>query len=304
MTAETNEAVGRVVADVRLGRWVPPYQLRGVTDLAKREKAVAAVGAARAMFPVLAGPVVDASALREQIPEGTRASDLGCVRSPWDSGWIGMVGTSGIVDLTAFWSDPVEHYGPGTEARWRDFGHDWADVGTIITTAVFVGGRDIAQRRAIKTMGPLTSWSLAVSRDGRAMEYRASEFNRFVDADTVSSNVAGICYAFNFLNCRNIEIGAPRWSRPERHRIERTGVQVSEIMVLPSGKYRRSDVDGRLVGGGQPLTPVRGHIIKSGIDGRKCLFGNPNLVGAFWVPQHVRGSREVGEVEQRFTLVP
>lgn len=298
------EAIGRVVSDVRRGDWKPADELKGAMNV---EPGSPGHGRSAAQFiGWLPGPVVNMTAVQQMIQVGQTAGGLGCVRSPWQSGWMAYLTKPGIVTATAFWADE-----PESLKRWKDFEGDWDDVESVITAASFAGGYDRGRRQQIDTFGPVLSWSLAVDRDGKAMEYRGTPFNDAVDQDTISAAVIEVCYAFNFLNCRNIEIADARVPRTVRRRFEREGVApVSEIMVLPSGKYRRSDTDARPLGGGLPLTPVRGHIVKSGIDGRKHLFGRdgsdgrPAVEGAFWVPQHTRGSREVGEVEQSFTLVP
>lgn len=103
---------------------------------------------------------------------------------------------------------------------------------------------------------------------------------------------------FNFMNCRNVELVEPMRSRPVRRRLERQGLRISEIVVLPTGKMRRSD--GLPTPGSSPLTSVRGHFSEYGTNGKGLLFGK--YAGRFWVPQHARGDAANGEVRQTFRL--
>ncbi len=47
-------------------------------------------------------------------------------------------------------------------------------------------------------------------------------------------------------------------------------------------------------------TVYRGHVMRSGVDGRKHLFGNPKIVGRFWVPPGRR--KGVGEVVKTYKV--
>lgn len=287
------------------------------------------------------GPTVDATPLWGGRRIEVDADACECLFSPWPQGSMFTVNPDGkgIVG-TWFWSTCQEDYakpemreaiermpdahsgriGPArtwNDVMWQDSAvkEHWDDIAQVTQGLVWVGGpetqHDGSTRWAVR--GPMWTIALAVDFDGKLRGTQVLSHAPGIEEGLVrelsGSDQALLVLLFDYLNLRNIEI-APAADLPWRvtKRLARDGVTISELTILPVGKYRRHDRDRVPLGEGVPFTPVRGHPIRSGIDGRKHLFGfdgqggRPLVEGRFWVPSHARGSREVGEVIQEFTL--
>jgi hypothetical protein len=106
--------------------------------------------------------------------------------------------------------------------------------------------------------------------------------------------------ALNFMNCRNVELVEAQLPRAEARRVARLGERVHTINVFPVGRSTRSVRNG-VGGGGIPASPVMGHFAHYGErHGRGKLFGKHE--GKFWIPQHARGAKELGESKPRYRL--
>jgi len=294
----------------------------------------------RRVAEVMEGPTVDVTPWwhtlgREHLEGVNLYEDHDCCFAPWETGWLCTANTYKVKEAprgstagTMFWSTTRQDYDLGNvETRlfpdrpeaapattWHDATWDsvnvspaeWEEeIGAIISSVTFYRGPNKG-RPGYLTVGPVWMIRLAIDYDGKL---RDANWTRIVHEDVMEdalmhNDVLVLVSSLNFLNCRNISVEDAAIGRPARKRIARLGVNVSHLTVTPIGKYRRS-APGRVpLGDGMPLTSVRGHIIRSGVEGRKHLFGNPNIVGRFWVPQHARGSAEWGETIQEFELRP
>jgi hypothetical protein len=177
---------------------------------------------------------------------------------------------------------------------------DWDRVRWVANTFIWVGGRS-PDTGFMPTAGPVHMWQYAIYDDGEPADLHwvhIFEPYPMKHWDMAQLVVLG---ALNFLNCRNVSIEEPKRPRAERRRIERTGVQVHEIMVTPTGRSARSS--GESEGGIMPLTSVRGHFAHYGPKYEKgLLFGK--IEGRFWIPQYARGDAEHGEDEHSYVLEP
>jgi hypothetical protein len=280
-----------------------------------------------------AGPTIDITPLWNAV-EGKKiqVDECDCLFSPWPQASLFTVNPDGCgVVGTWFWSTVKEDYaeqsmkmltsrvpnGPSglsvarewDDVMWsgdEDLRAIWSEIGQVVQAMTWYSGPNMAGE-GFEVLGPVWSLALAVDFDGKCRSMNTLRFlpTDVMQDDLLESDLALLVRALDFLNLRNIEVAdSVGFPKPVRKRLDRADVRISELTVLPVGKYRRHDRDQRTVGEGVPFTPVRGHIIRSGVEGRKHLFGNPEVEGRFWVPAHARGARERGEVIQEFTLEP
>jgi hypothetical protein len=110
--------------------------------------------------------------------------------------------------------------------------------------------------------------------------------------------------AVNLLACTNITAEVPSRPRAESRRLARIGVTVKVLTIHPSGR-RSGPSRPRQLSEGVRLTSVRGHIAHYGAccpthEPRGLLFGK--RTGRVYVPQHGRGSAELGEIRKTYEL--
>lgn len=170
----------------------------------------------------------------------------------------------------------------------------------IYSTFVYIGGRS-AERGPFPTSGPVHCWRSAVYSDGAPADLHWAHLVPEYPLEHWDMAHLVLLGAWNFLNCRNVEIVEPTRPRAERKRIARTGVSVGIINVYPAGKQTRSQGQDVQPAGGVPLTSVRGHFAEYGERyGKGKLFGK--YEGRFWIPQYARGSAELGQANQSYRL--
>lgn len=296
----TAEAVAKVVADLKAARVDPPrFDHEIGFELAARSLAI------------VGGPVVDVSQIYQSILKKDSSTDLyadfPCILSPWENALYGWVNQYNNVFVASVGMIPKEGgYWPDGDHWDADNIPDWNVVEWIVIANVFIGGMGQSGRH-IRTTGPIYAFRYALDKDGAPLDihwiYFDSRFYGY-EGDEDQRDAVGLVLlnSLNFLNCRNIELVEPQRSRPERRRLERTGVTVKEINVFPVGRTSRSK-RGDPQHGGVPLTSVRGHFAMYGPKyGRGLLFGK--IEGRFWIPQHARGSTEFGENETNYKLIP
>jgi hypothetical protein len=103
-------------------------------------------------------------------------------------------------------------------------------------------------------------------------------------------------------NCVNVVLADAKrhYARPQQRRLDRIGTKFSELHIRPVSKSYRSDHPGTPLADMRPMHGVRGHFSEYGVNGKGLLFGK--LSGRFWIPPHVRGSKEHGEVDQGYVV--
>jgi hypothetical protein len=295
----TAEEIAKVVADLRKGR---VRQFVGHDDLFEA-----------ALKCADRGPVVDVTSVFNRMLEHKQIrfyEDHPEIIPPWPMVQFGWVNTFGnVYVLSVVCADPPEqHLLRGSDIvppndsipRWTDAltwetaePINWDNVKYCADVFLWAGGQTGDGIRT-QTVGPLYMWQLAIHEDGHPMDIH------WIDiglgklkhmADQFDNALLVLLQSLNFLNCRNITVVEPKRERHERKRIERSGVNVHEITILPSGKTTRHR--GEVVEGGVALHTVRGHFAHYGPRyGKGRLFGR--LEGKFWVDMHARGSPEHG----------
>lgn len=296
----TAEAIAHVVADLRHQRAQRvPRRLTAFDDDVTRE--------ARELVhdPV----VVDATAIYHSYLERDEIAvyeDHPCIAPPFEECVVAYVNEHGNVIAThlSIAADSRDPERPSAgESRWWDTDNDvdWDRVRWTVLGFVWLGGRD-GEGRAFPTMGPAHGWAFAIYDDGEPADLHWMQIVPKYPLERWDMAHLTVLGAMNFLNCRNVDIVEPRRPRAEARRIARTGVTVHTINVFPTGRSTRSD-SGAPLGGGIPLSSVRGHFATYGPEyGRGLLFGKYS--GRFWIPQFARGRAEHGVSEHDYRLRP
>lgn len=289
------EAIANVVADIKHGRISIPGERPVPRDLLSQWLD---------SDDIQDAITVDASALYRTIQPSTSLVDLygdhQCIAPPWDKAYLGFENRHGNVIVSQMFVKDSERHGPITPAdRWdTENPVDWDEVRWIVGCIIWVGGRSNTTGRAIATSGPVYMEQYAIYPDGAPADIHWTQFFDGWDANASEMHMRINLGVLNFMNCRNVDIVEPTRPRPERRRIERTGVRVHTINVFPVGKATRGS---RRDGDGVPLHSVRGHFALYGPEhGRGLLFGKH--AGRFFRPQHARGAADHGEIEHDYVL--
>lgn len=251
------------------------------------------------------GPVVDVTQIYHSLADSPKPvylyEDHPNIAPPWRSAFISYVNEHGNVVIMHLFSEEIEK-GDRTE-RWSDEKIDWSKVRWVTQITVWVGGKSVKLNQLFPVIGPLHTWFYATYEKGEPADIR---WVRLVPGYPMERWDMANCVmlgALNYMNCRNVEIVEPTRPRAESRRIARTGTRVHVINVFPVGKSTRSAGKGTNNNCGVPLTSVRGHFSCYGPDyGKGLLFGK--LAGRFWIPQHARGDKVLGESKHDYVLRP
>lgn len=317
------EAIARVVSDIRKGVVKSALTRDSVNAKTLYEMAVAFSGL---------GPVVDATPIYHALVDKAEPVDMygdHVIAPPWDFGSICYRNEHGNVivmsNQAVDWHDTDDNM-PMDKESWRkvadsmerlvggtsndrwdtDEPINWDDVRWTIDTFVWVGGRS-GDGRSFGTRGPVHLWRSAVYGDGTPADLHWVQLVHDYPMKHWDMAHLVLLGAFTFCNTTNCEIAEPARPRAEQKRVDRTGIRVSQIHVRPMGKTTRGEK--RL----EPLDltarhGVRGHMAHYGDccpgrhDPKGKLFGK--LQGRYWIPPHVRGNPEHGEIVQGYTLEP
>lgn len=290
--AVTAEAIAKVVADLRAGRFRSP----------RTGEEIARWGAAL----LGSGPIVDATAIYEGlVAKDTPVAvyeDHPCVAPPWDRAMVAYVNGHGNVIVMGL--SAAETHGESLPPGVWDTAEpiDWSEVRWIMTVVVYLGGRS-ETLGPIQTTGPMHIWRVAVYADGRPADINWVHLVPDCPMEQWDTAQLTLLGALNFLGCRNVDIAEPARPRAEARRVARTGVTVSEIVVFPAGRStKRSGEQRGIPVGAARLTKVRGHFAHYGPDyGKGLLFGK--YAGRFWHPAHAYGDETLGESSHDYKLV-
>lgn len=258
--------------------------------------------------------IVDVTAVYRQFIDGDESWNLyedSVVRPPFLAaayGWENRHGNAIVAMTVSLSRADVDLLGEDfDEYKWETMADthviDWEAVNWITTITVWCGGWSKTRQTHLPTFGPVALVKLAVDSDGRMLDASYICSMSRPTPDEAAIETAVVTKAITFLNCRNVEVLPPSRPKPERKRIDRYGVRVSEIHVMPAGAWRRRDGRPQPVrlGSSTPYGTVRGHVAKYGpAYGRKLLFGK--YEGEFWIPQHARGSAEAGVVKHEYEV--
>lgn len=120
-------------------------------------------------------------------------------------------------------------------------------------------------------------------------------------ADAALSSAYVALLAISFMHCKNIIIEDDQGSVPSAKWHRRQGIPIVTHKVLniaPMREVLRREGGSDEVGGKRALHICRGHFAT--YTDERPLFGR--VAGTFWVPQHVRGTKEAGEVIKDYAI--
>lgn len=301
-TSSTAEEVAKVIRDLKMNR-----VMVGRTDSGLEE-----LNADTAKLAEWAD-VIDATAIWDRWvnDEGGRyVYEDHRICPPWDNALIGYVNGFGnvtilsarTIDITGdYHTDEriamVEHWTAMTDT------HDieWERVRWVMHVAVYMGGRGGGE--PVQTQGPLHVWRVAVYPDGEIADVNWIKIRDDLEVSLWDTAMMVLLDTYNLCNCVNVHVVEPDRPRPQRKRLSRMGVTVSEIHVKPVSRSYRGKGTPLSAFPSSPLSAVRGHFANYGPKyGRGLLFGK--YEGRYWVPQHVRGSEVFGVTEQEYAVEP
>lgn len=108
--------------------------------------------------------------------------------------------------------------------------------------------------------------------------------------------------ASSFMSCKNVQLIENQPPRHERRQREREGkmpaTKYYTLEIEPMKKILRTEGKSEEVGLKKALHICRGHFAHYTPD--KPLFGK--VSGRFWIPAHVRGSKEAGEIKKDYKI--
>lgn len=292
----TAEPIAEMVADIRAGRVTHPVNNSAVNTTLLR----------RAQKPQ---PVVDCTAIfaaQQARDEIALYEDHPSITPPWDDALLCYVNTFNNVIVLQVHRYQFDGPAPGQRDWFTENDVDWSQVRWIAETTIWVGGR-AGDGTYLPTSGPCHMFRHAINGDGSPADInwlallvpggRRAERQDLDDPNQGIWDGALITLgaALNFLGASNVEVAEPQRPRPARRRLARTGVTVQTIVVRPPGKQRAAQSAPRPIEAGeQVFSPVRGHWVRYGVEGREgLLFGKYS--GKFWVPAHIRGEADGGQ---------
>lgn len=270
--------------------------------------------------------VVDITAIYEQVQAmtGFAPYDQVC-RPPWMEAILCMDDRKNdgtyLVTLTALdTTDPValealrrQERRLGIEVGTDWLAQHWAMTLNIMGVA-YEGGSPLG------VLGPMATYGLTIDADGAPTTIRGRvaplvavtpqgvhtglDPNNPDDVrgyESIMEELMSTCLAaLTFLNCRNVTVAVPHRQRAQARRLDRIGVEVTEIHVYSMGRT----VQGTRPlssEGGVPAHTVRGHLARYGPKyDRGLLFGKHE--GMFWRPMHARGNPVHGTREHEYVL--
>lgn len=194
-----------------------------------------------------------------------------------------------LVDCIALTGEDWEGDAGGAMFPWKSEHHEipWDKVKHVMAAFLWVYSPEHG------VAGPMIEWRIASDENGRILDVWYQQLHNVIPELLWNPLIVWL-RMMTWLACRNVELVTPTRPRPVARRLARTGVDVKELWVRPIGKtYQDEDGQMRKVGSeGAPLSTVRGHLARYGIEGRGKLFGK--ITGTFWISPHVRGSEEHG----------
>jgi hypothetical protein len=173
----------------------------------------------------------------------------------------------------------------------------------------------------IQTIGPIGEYILWLDDNFDCFEYmmyvpmvveEAKKDLSFKEGDMIGIDnlVFPAMLTLTMLNLKNVSTKTVRPDeglKPKhvQHYVEQHGqsrVMYKTLEITPYQSIRSLMPGGTSIGRKVREHIYRGHVIRSGVDGRKHLFGNPKVVGRFWVQPGSRGSKKVGEVQKDYKV--
>jgi len=191
--------------------------------------------------------------------------------------------------------------------RWRDL--SW------IVTGRFAGDMGYAAIALDASGNPMCDLDARERNDefARSMLFDNARLNQMIDSTGITKElwarfVFGMtmhicCIASSFMSCKNVQLverQSPRHERRQREREKKPPLtKYYTLNIEPMKKILRVEGKSEEVGLKKAMHICRGHFAYYTPD--KPLFGK--LSGRFWIPAHVRGSKDLGEIKKDYRVV-
>lgn len=183
----------------------------------------------------------------------------------------------------------------------------------VVSVASFLDGSVFNSKLPV---GPVIMSAYWLDAEGRLLPVKSglffanihSAFTVALSADELRESydhsLAIALFTSQFANCRNVDRVEILPSRQQRRSAERRGEPWRSHYVLEINPNRSQKVYPEQAGIGSPpakrLHICRGHFATYSED--RPLFGKYS--GRFWVPAHVRGNADVGEIDKDYRILP
>lgn len=121
--------------------------------------------------------------------------------------------------------------------------------------------------------------------------------------DTLVSDLSplkAVLHAVNLLHCKNIELVDEPLTRQQRRLKERKARTIYKVLAIKEGDKSYRYLDHGHDGSKKALHLCRGHFRTYTDDAP--LFGR--VTGTFWIPAHVKGNKQYGEVVKDYKVIP
>ena len=109
-----------------------------------------------------------------------------------------------------------------------------------------------------------------------------------------------LLHSINLLHCKNIELVIEPLTRQQRRQKERKSGIIYKVLAIKEGDKSYRYLDHGHNGSKKALHLCRGHF-RTYTD-EAPLFGR--VTGTFWIPAHVKGAKENGEVVKDYKVIP
>lgn len=109
-----------------------------------------------------------------------------------------------------------------------------------------------------------------------------------------------LLHAINLIHCKNIELVDEPLTRQQRRLKERKARTIYKVLAIKEGDKSYRYLDHGHDGSKKALHLCRGHFRTYTDDAP--LFGR--VTGTFWIPAHVKGNKQYGEVVKDYKVIP
>jgi len=304
---DSAEEIAKVISDIKSGRAKPFHN-----DDKENDKTNSLVGKLFDLDKFMPGTieVVDSTLLYQNMRKAGKPIALyedHEIPPVWKFAMIGYVNEHGNVKVVG--SVVIDVLALDEDEKWqpKDQEHtiDWSEIRWVYLALVWVGGTSKTNNRRFPTTGPVYAWQIAVREDGSIVDIQWTSLKSETVPVPKIWQIVLLVYlrTITFASATNVVLVEPHRQRHVQKRINRMGVKVRTIHVLPTGKTRRKLFEDQPIHGTVPLTSVRGHYARYGPQfDRGLLFGK--IAGKFWIPAHARGDESAGIIQHTYKLEP
>lgn len=124
--------------------------------------------------------------------------------------------------------------------------------------------------------------------------------DQFEELSCSIGQIKATLHAINLIHCKNIELVDEPLTRQQQRRKKRKAETIYKVLAIKEGDKSYRYLEHGHNGSKKALHLCRGHFRTYTDDAP--LFGR--VTGTFWIPAHVKGAKEHGEVVKNYKVVP